>query len=273
VPVIIGDDNVPPHPALADTALSLPSLLLLPALRELRIRDTHLGDPRWSTVRARCELDTLEIGSCCFESPDFNRACAERIIDAAAHAVRDLSLSAALSSDPAARRTLPHLNKLRVTSLLPIDGLADTLAALSDSPVEELSLECHSDDVEDECLGLSDFLDACDGTARRPFVSRLRRVSLETVEDVLDPAPVKSTVFDCRVDQIVLQEQYQQQEQLQEAAASALDVLRGVLGGVLCTEPCEIEESPRAALGAPTLCRPVQPLMEQMTWSSMMEAW
>ncbi|KAI0685753.1 hypothetical protein BC835DRAFT_1221149, partial [Cytidiella melzeri] len=185
VPVVLGDTDVPTHPILGDH-LSLPSLLSIPTLLELRIRDSHLGDNHWSTVVPRCKLETLEIGSCCYESPEFNSSCAQRIIDVAGKSVKDLSLSSALSSDVKTRLTLNRLNKLRVTSLLPVEELAETLTALSDSPVEVLSLECHEDDLEEQCLGLSDFLDACDGIEKRPFVSRLRRVSLETVEDVLD---------------------------------------------------------------------------------------
>lgn len=265
-PVVIGDEDVPEHPKLGDQ-LSLPSLMLIPTLRELRIRNTHLGDRRWSVVTPLCKLDTLEVGSCSYESPAFNRACAERIVDAAGRSVQDLSLSAALSSDACARLALSHLTKLRVTSLLPLEDLAQTLTALSDSPVETLELECHEDDVEDQCVELSDFLASCQNTTigsgdRRPIFPRLRRVSLESVEDISDPTPMKSTIFECSVEDA--------------SRTSAVDRWRECLDEFTPAR-CEEVESPTElrdfASYLPPICRPVEPVMEQLMWTDMMEAW
>lgn len=263
IPVVIGDDDVPAHLVLGNE-LSLPSVLLIPTLRELRIRNTHLGDSKWATVTPRCHLDTLEIGSCCHESPAFNRTCAERLIDAAGQSVQELSLSAALSSDAGAKTTLKRLSKLRVTSLLPVENLAETLAALSTSPIETLCLQCHEDDVEDECLELADFLDDCDGNQKQPIFSRLRRVSLESVADVLDPSPVKSTIFDCHI------------EDASRDATSVVHLLREYLEGFQCSDVCtDVVPSELRAFASPlsSICRPVQPIKEQMMWPNIMEAW
>lgn len=256
IPVVAGNDDVPAHPLLGNE-LSLPSLLQISTLQELRIRDTHLGDSRWSTVSAQCQLHTLEIGSCCYESPEFNRTCAERIIEAAGRSIENLTLSSALPSDVKTNLTLTSLKTLRTTSLLPIENLAETLGALCDSPVETLLLECHEDDVEEQCIALEDFLISYRGDEKRPSLPRLKRVSLSTVTDILDSASAKSPVFDLTL------------EDTARGIASAVQLLQACLEGFQCSTTCESE----VRAPAPTVCRPVQSVMEQMMWPHMVEAW
>lgn len=257
VPVVKGDEDVPAH-SLLGNELSLPSLLQISSLRELRIRDTHLGDERWSTVPPQCQLQTLEIGSCCYESPVFNRRCAERIVEAAGRPVEDLTLSSALPSD-VKTTALKSLKTLRTTSLLPIEDLAETLEALSDSPVETLCLECHEDDVEEECAALEDFLSGCGDDEKRPFFPRLKRVSLSTVADVLDSASVKSPVFDLTLDGT------------SRGVGSAVQLLQEYLQGFQSSNTCSTEV--RAAVPSQPVCRSVETVMEQMMWPHMVEAW
>ncbi|KAJ7434751.1 hypothetical protein B0H11DRAFT_2258036, partial [Mycena galericulata] len=56
VPLVRGDEDIPDHPVLG-SELSLPSLLSIPSLRQLTIRDTHLGDPRWASAPVACRLE------------------------------------------------------------------------------------------------------------------------------------------------------------------------------------------------------------------------
>ena len=51
---------------------------------------------------------------------------------------------------------LKNLKTLRSTSPLPIENLTETLELLADSAVETLAVECHEDNVEDECSGTGD---------------------------------------------------------------------------------------------------------------------
>ena len=200
IPVLVGDESIPAHPTLGNS-LYLPSLLSIPSLCELRIRDTHLGDERWATVPVRCRLDVLEIGSCCYESPDFNRICAARIIDAVGHSVAELSLSSSLSSNLTKACRLKHLRKLDISSLLPLEHLVETLSTLSTSPISTLSLSCHEDDLTEEYVALEEFLSLCVEHKDDDFYSALTTISLRTVADAFESPVVVSPRFEFTVEQ------------------------------------------------------------------------
>ncbi|PSR76198.1 hypothetical protein PHLCEN_2v8621 [Hermanssonia centrifuga] len=183
IPVVAGDDDLPAHPLLGFD-LSLPSLLRIPTLRVLRMRETHMGDQRWCNTPALCKLDVLEVGSSCYESPDSNRVFAERILQNIGNSVKELSLSSSLASalSPVGG-ALPSLRQLRITKLFPLEYLAETLSALSHSPIELLSIECHEDDIEDMCYALEDFLNLCAEHRREPIYCHLKHISLQPVAE------------------------------------------------------------------------------------------
>lgn len=200
IPVLVDDDDIPAHPLLGNK-LYLPSLLCLPTLRVLRIRDTHLGDERWATTPVACKLDVLEIGSCCDESPDFNRICAERIVDAVAHTVTELHLSSPLSYDPRAMRHLRRLRRLRLSPLLPVESLVETLSSLSRSPVSQLVLECHEDDLTEEYLALEEFHSLCVEHCDDTFYTQLSDFSLRTVSGLFETSPPATPKVQFQVNQ------------------------------------------------------------------------
>ena len=191
VPVCTGDDDVPAHPAFGQD-LSLPTLLRLPSLRYLRIRDTHLGDAAWATTPIQSPIAVLDLGSCYFETPDFNRRCTERIIGQIGDTVDEFSVNTPLSLDTydfqkPVSTPLKRLRKVHLTPLLPVENVVDTLTTLSGSPVEELSVSCHEDDIEDMCEALKDFL-----SIQGELYPRLTEISLKTVGDDLES--VKDTM-------------------------------------------------------------------------------
>ncbi|KAF7800363.1 hypothetical protein EIP86_011613 [Pleurotus ostreatoroseus] len=180
IPIVLGDDDVPAHRYLG-SRLSLPSLLQIPSLRALRVRDTHLGDPEWSRATPRCRLDTLELGSSCYESADHNRTYAECILAHTGRSLQHLTLGSPVIDVP----TLKHLRTLRVASVFPLEHLYDTLCALAAAPVADLAIECHEDDAEDMCDVLEDFLSQCVERHGEGFFTRLLDVSLCTLSDEL----------------------------------------------------------------------------------------
>lgn len=168
VPLVCGDADIPEHPLLG-SALGLPSLLRLPTLRRLAIHNTHLGDPRWSTVRPTCTLDTLELGSCLYDSPE----SAERIMAAVGPSVAECALGSGLRSPVA----FSKLRKLSITSTFPADDVAETMTSLSDSPIECLALHCFEDDAPELCASVEAFLNT--RVERGPtFYEKLARVEL-----------------------------------------------------------------------------------------------
>ncbi|KAG6884792.1 hypothetical protein C0993_008282 [Termitomyces sp. T159_Od127] len=160
VPLVLGDDDIPDHPIIG-SELSLPSLLQIPTLKKLTIRDTHLGDNRWTTIPVACRLEVLDLGSCYHETEEFNRLCTERIMAAVGPTVDEFSLTTSVSdtvfSLPAAT-PLPRLRKLHISPFFPVDSVVDTMSNLAGSPIESLSMQCYEDDVVDVCSALEDFL-------------------------------------------------------------------------------------------------------------------
>lgn len=192
VPVVTGDESIPAHPLLG-SELSLPSLLRLPTLKKLRIRDTHLGDPMWAVTPIRCTLEFLDLGSCYHETQDFNRVCTERIVGNVGHTVDEFSLNTAISTETFGfekpkETPLKKLRKIHLTPLFPVENVVDTLATLSGSPVEELSIRCHEDDVADMCTALQDFMTLCDSRKESDFYKRLANITVSTVSDINDNA-------------------------------------------------------------------------------------
>ncbi|KAJ7599277.1 hypothetical protein C8J56DRAFT_916300 [Mycena floridula] len=160
VPLVSGDDDIPNHPILG-SELCLPSLLRLPTLTELIIRDTHLGDSRWATTPVACRLQVLDVGSCCHESEDSNRICTERIMSAVGRTVDEFSLTTSVSDAIFAKpcaTPLQRLRKLHISPFFPVDSVVDTVSNLAGSPIESLSLQCYEDDVVDVCAALEEFL-------------------------------------------------------------------------------------------------------------------
>ncbi|KAF7350500.1 hypothetical protein MVEN_01355600 [Mycena venus] len=160
VPLVRGDEDIPDHPVLG-SELSLPSLLSIPSLRQLTIRDTHLGDPRWATAPVNCRLEMLDLGSCAHEPEDSNRLAIERIMSAVGPSLSSFSLATALSPSSFAAKTttpLPRLRQLHISPFFPVDEVVDTMAALAGSPIEALSVQCFADDVADACGALERFL-------------------------------------------------------------------------------------------------------------------
>lgn len=198
VPVVVGDEDIPDHPLLG-SELSLPSLLRLSTLKTLRIRDTHLGDPRWSDVPVCCSLQVLDLGICYHESPDFNRICTERIIGNVGHTVDEFSLATAITADCLAptnteQKPLKRLRKIHLTPLFPVENVVDTLSTLSDSPIEQLSVRCHEDDVVDMCSALEDFLNSRVERGQTALFEHLTAITVDTVADLDDQLAAKTVV-------------------------------------------------------------------------------
>jgi hypothetical protein len=160
VPLVSGDDDIPDHPLLG-AELYLPSLLRIPTLQELVIRDTHLGDSRWASVPVNCKLQVVDLGSCCHENEDFNSACIQRIMAAVGKTVHEFSLTTAVSDVVFAKPSftpLQRLRKLHIAPFFPVDSVVDTMSNLAGSPIESLSMQCYEDDVVDVCAALEEFL-------------------------------------------------------------------------------------------------------------------
>lgn len=188
VPVVCGDEDIPTHPTLG-SELSLPSLLRLPTLKKLRIRDTHLGDAKWSITPVHCSLEVLDLGTCYHVSPDFNRECTERIISNVGHTVDEFSLNTAIAPDSfefskPQQTPFKRLRKIHLTPLFPVENVVDTLTTLSGSPVEQLSVKCHEDDVVDMCTALEDFLSLRVERGEDAFYGRLSEITVSTVSDL-----------------------------------------------------------------------------------------
>lgn len=160
VPLVNNDTDIPRHPTLGSD-LYLPSLLRIPTLRELTIRETHLGDPRWATVPVACRLEALDLGSYYHENEASNRICIERIMAAVGRTVDKFSLETTVSDAVFAKPSvtpMQRLRKLHISPFFPVDNVVDTMANLAGSPIESLSMQCFEDDVVDVCTALEEFL-------------------------------------------------------------------------------------------------------------------
>lgn len=160
VPLVLGDTDIPDHPALGPQ-LSLPSLLALPSLRKLHIHGTHLGDPAWASVAVRCKLEVLDLGSCCHENDAVNRVCTERIMAAVGPTVDEFALTTSVQDAKFAQKGVTPLQKLRklhISPFFPVDSIVDTVSNLAGSPIESLSVQCYEDDVVDTCSAMEEFL-------------------------------------------------------------------------------------------------------------------
>ncbi|KAH9937141.1 uncharacterized protein B0H18DRAFT_969283 [Fomitopsis serialis] len=181
VPVVAGDEDIPDHPLLG-SELRLPSLLCLPTLRRLRIRDTHLGDPQWSSMPVACALEVLDLGSCYHASPDFNRECTERIMGNVGHTVDEFALNTALTPQTFqyaqhSETPLKRLRKIHLTPLFPVENVVDTLSTL---------VQCYEDDVLDICSALCDFLSLRAERGEQALYKHLTEITVKTVSDLAD---------------------------------------------------------------------------------------
>jgi hypothetical protein len=179
VPLVFGDEDIPDHSALG-SELSLPSLLCIPSLRKLIIRDTHLGDERWAMTPVACRLEVLDLGGCRHETEDFNRVCTERIMAAVGPTVDEFSLATtvcdAVFAEPSVT-PLQRLRKLHISPFFPLDSVVDTMTNLAGSPIESLSMQCFEDDIVDACSALQDFLSV--RVERGPqFYEKLARIDV-----------------------------------------------------------------------------------------------
>lgn len=180
VPLASDDEDIPAHPTLG-AELALPSLLRIPTLRKLTIRDTHLGHDAWTTIPVLCRLQVLDIGSCYHEDDGFNTRCTERIMAAVGPTVDEFSLTAAVSDavfSEAGATPLQRLRKLHITPFFPVDSVVETMATLAGSPVESVSVQCFEEDVVDVCTALEEFLAI--RVARGPeFYHRLKQINVK----------------------------------------------------------------------------------------------
>lgn len=180
IPLVRGDTDVPDHPLLGSD-LRLPSLLRIPTLRKLTIRDTHLGDEHWSTTPIACRLEVLDLGSCYHENEDFNRTCTERIMAAVGPTVDEFSLTTAVSNPKLfakpSETPLQKLRKLHITPFFPVDSVVETISNLAGSPIETLSMQCYEDDVVDVCTALEEFL-AIKIERGSEFYEKLKRIDV-----------------------------------------------------------------------------------------------
>jgi len=178
-PLTLNDRDIPDHPLFGDD-LSLPSLLRIPTLRKLTIRDTHLSHDGWALVPIACQLEVLDLGSCCHEAEDFNTRCTERIMAAVGRTVDEFSLTTVVSNHVFAKPSLTPLQRLRklhISPFFPVDSVVETVSNLAGSPVERISVQCLEEDVVDVCSALEEFLSL--RAERGPeFYDKLERIDV-----------------------------------------------------------------------------------------------
>ena len=180
IPLSVNDEDIPSH-SVYGSELSLPSLLQISTLRKLTIRDTHLGDERWSTAPILCRLEFLDLGSCYHEDEGFNTRCTERIMAAVGPTVDEFSLTAAVSnslfSEPLVT-PLRKLRKLHISPFFPVESVVETMSNLAGSPVEGISVQCFEDDVVDICSELEKFLNLRVERGCDFFYHNLKRIDI-----------------------------------------------------------------------------------------------
>ncbi|KAL5514319.1 hypothetical protein ACEPAG_2407 [Sanghuangporus baumii] len=130
-----GNSNLPTHPFLGDE-LRLPQLLRLPKLKQLQIRDTHLGDPMWEEVYSECPLEVLDLGSCAYVSPAANEAFTAKILTRAPPSITSCALSASL---PPVSATSPISPTTAVGSPVSPTCKSSLFSPISMSPTTTLS--------------------------------------------------------------------------------------------------------------------------------------
>lgn len=190
VPLVVGDEDVEPHPTLGSD-LSLPSLLRIPTLRKLQLMETHLGDRLWGTTPSSPRLEILDLGACAHVPPEFNMMCTERIINNLARSspIQELFVSTPLQDerfrDPLST-PLQSLHHIRLMPLLPVDCVVETLFTLSGSPIHTISVECYEEDAVEMCYALEGFLTMRSQQPDASFYPRLKVMNLHFV--VLDPS-------------------------------------------------------------------------------------
>ncbi|TFK47583.1 hypothetical protein OE88DRAFT_1728352 [Heliocybe sulcata] len=202
VPLVRGDEDIEDHPLLG-SELSLPSLLRIPTLRKLVIRDTHLGDPRWATAPVACPLEVLDLGSSYHETEEFNRLCTERIIHNVGGTVDEFTLNTPFGSSEVstsvtgpAQLPLKKLRKLHLTPLVPVDNVVDTLTTLGGSPIERISVQCFEYDVADMCTALQDFLALRQQRGDSGFYAQLHEICV-TITESLDTPVLGACAIPC----------------------------------------------------------------------------
>lgn len=190
IPLVIGDDDIDDHPLLGSD-LCLPSLLRIPTLRKLQLLETHLGDQLWASTRPLCSLEILDLGSCGYETHEYNRMCTERIVcNVAQHCpIQSLHVNTSLEDDIFQDQHSTPLKNLRCVHLMPLlpaSQVVQTLVTLSGSPVETISIECYEEDAAEMCYSLEEFLTMQLHGGKEFFYRNLRELSLHFV--ALDPS-------------------------------------------------------------------------------------
>lgn len=183
IPTVIDDVDVEDHP-IVGSALSLPSLLRIPTLQALRIRDTHLGDRRWESVTCLAPISVLDLGTCCHVSPEVGGTYVEAIVRNVAKTspVNRLAIATGFEQTEFQHLTpLKNLRHLELTSFFPIDGVVETLSTLSGSPLETIVVQCFNDDVEDLCESLETFLNERVERGPNQFHQQLKRLFITLV--------------------------------------------------------------------------------------------
>ncbi|THU76542.1 hypothetical protein K435DRAFT_879076 [Dendrothele bispora CBS 962.96] len=216
IPLVRNDDTIPDHPVLG-SALSLPSLLSIPTLKSLCIRDTHLGDPLWATFPVGCQLQNLVLGAYSGCDEDFDSECTAIIMAAlsrtSSSSLVSLSLASSLcsviSTPPATFPStpvtvtvgeppqmvpeyhLPSLRKLYLLPSFPVDSIVHTMIRLASSPIGDVEVQCYKDDVVAVCESLEKFIAllpigrnlAINSSAIWGFFGDLERIDLVAVRD------------------------------------------------------------------------------------------
>jgi len=185
IPLVLGDEDIDDHPVLG-SELSLPSLLRIPTLRELRLTETHLGDRLWTSTQPACALELLDLGSCGYETQEYNKICTERILNNVAEHCQIRTLYVHTSFEGDQNTALQHLQHLHLMPLLPTHMVLRTLLAFSSSPIEIISIECHEEDAVEMCSSMEEFLTIRLDLSNKPLYPALRRVNLQFA--VLNPS-------------------------------------------------------------------------------------
>lgn len=212
VPIVTNDVDVPPHPLLGSD-LALPSLLRLPSLRTLEIRDTWLGcdtkiDP---DQPATSSLEKLVLTGSMYA---VDTQCEAQACTAWLHAcpsLRSIELGTALASlpertQPPQRSELPRVSHVHVNaSRILADNLSSTLdvlkqcsvesitiayeqerhtafedLALKNTPEDDFARECALDDLQDWSTAIDTFL----LDRSKEEWSALSRVDVSLAEDI-----------------------------------------------------------------------------------------